>query len=170
VRFETANESTFEEHFEALLRLHQSRWQQRAMPGMLAEDAVRSFHREAAMSLLQRGCLRPHSLRLDGKVIASFYGFSDSRTTSYYLGGFDPEVRALSPGLLIVGHAIEVAAREGCREFDFLRGQEPYKYEWGAEDRPSCRLMLRHSRSVSLRQWHPVKSSLVPTPVLEERR
>ena len=31
------------------------------------------------------------------------------------------------------------AVREGAREFDFLRGQESYKYEWGAVDKPAYR-------------------------------
>ena len=28
----------------------------------------------------------------------------------------------------------------GCRRFDFLRGGESYKYEWGAVDQPIYRL------------------------------
>ncbi|WP_082637456.1 hypothetical protein [Bradyrhizobium retamae] len=31
-------------------------------------------------------------------------------------------------------HAIIEAAREGARTFHFLRGREPYKYEWGARN------------------------------------
>jgi hypothetical protein len=32
--------------------------------------------------------------------------------------------------------------RRGAEEFDFLCGQEPYKYLWGAQDRPTARLRL----------------------------
>jgi CelD/BcsL family acetyltransferase involved in cellulose biosynthesis/glycosyltransferase involved in cell wall biosynthesis len=167
-QFETANDETFEEHFDALLRLHESRWQQRAMPGMLADHSIREFHREVASSLLRRGWLRLYSLRLDGSLIASFYGFSDSRTTSYYLGGFAPEFRALSPGLLIVGHAIEQAVWEGSREFDFLRGSEPYKYEWGAEDRRSNRLTLRCNRAASGKHRPDAERPSVLVPALDE--
>jgi CelD/BcsL family acetyltransferase involved in cellulose biosynthesis len=31
----------------------------------------------------------------------------------------------------------------GAAEFDFLRGQERYKYFWGAEDRPTYRCLLQ---------------------------
>jgi CelD/BcsL family acetyltransferase involved in cellulose biosynthesis len=34
------------------------------------------------------------------------------------------------------------ARREGLSEMHFLRGQEPYKYNWGAEDRPTFHLVL----------------------------
>lgn len=30
---------------------------------------------------------------------------------------------------------------EGAEELDFLRGREPYKYRWGAEDRATFRLV-----------------------------
>ena len=29
------------------------------------------------------------------------------------------------------------------RAFDFLRGNEPYKYEWGSVDEPIQRLLVR---------------------------
>ena len=34
------------------------------------------------------------------------------------------------------------AAGEGCRVFDLLRGDEPYKYRFGATDRRLERLMI----------------------------
>src|SRR5205807_436927 len=57
----------------------------------------------------------------------------------YYLGGFDPELARRSVGTLLTARAIETAVADGCREFDFLRGREPYKYRWGCIDRPHFR-------------------------------
>jgi CelD/BcsL family acetyltransferase involved in cellulose biosynthesis len=61
----------------------------------------------------------------------------------FYLSGFDPLWARYSPGNALVGAAIAQAAREGATRFDFLRGQEAYKYRWGAADRPTLRLTLR---------------------------
>ena len=33
----------------------------------------------------------------------------------------------------------------GRRRFDFLRGQERYKYEWGAVDEPIYRLLVERA-------------------------
>jgi CelD/BcsL family acetyltransferase involved in cellulose biosynthesis len=33
------------------------------------------------------------------------------------------------------------------RRFDFLRGDESYKYEWGARDEPIQRLLVRRTDS-----------------------
>jgi CelD/BcsL family acetyltransferase involved in cellulose biosynthesis len=45
----------------------------------------------------------------------------------------------LSPGVLIVGAAVEDAIRRGARVFDFLRGRETYKTWWGTKDRETFR-------------------------------
>jgi CelD/BcsL family acetyltransferase involved in cellulose biosynthesis len=114
---------------------------------VLADERVQAFHREAAAGLLARGALRCYGLRVDDRLIGVYYGFADGRRAYYYIGGFDPACAALSPGTLVVAHAVEEAVREGARAFDFLRGREPYKYAWGATDRPSRHLVLRGSRA-----------------------
>lgn len=139
LRVEQARQCNFDELFDAFLSLHAARWSARDLPGVLADDGICIFHREAAAGLLARGALRLYALRLQERIIACFYGFRDGRRTYYYLGGFDPRFKHLSPGVLIVGHAIEQAVREGCCGFDFLRGREAYKYAWGAADEPSYR-------------------------------
>ena len=138
-QIELAGRKNLEELFAALLRLHRARWSAKKRPGMLSNEAVQRFHREAAWALLARGALRLHTLRLDGATIAVLYGFVRGRRAWGYLGGFDPAFKTLSLGMLMVGHALEEAIRDGVSEFDFLRGQEAYKYAWGAKDRPTYR-------------------------------
>jgi CelD/BcsL family acetyltransferase involved in cellulose biosynthesis len=143
VRFETASRETLRELMQALFTLHEARWRERGETGVLAHPAVRAFHQEAAAALLDAGLLRLYALRLDGHIAAVHYGFAGHRRASYYLGGFDPALDKLSPGTLVVGHAIEQAIAEGCLEFDFLRGREPYKYRWGARDRARFSVCLQ---------------------------
>ena len=38
---------------------------------------------------------------------------------------------------------VERAIAAGKRRLDFLRGDEPYKYEWGAVDEPIERIVVR---------------------------
>ncbi|HEX6534302.1 MAG TPA: GNAT family N-acetyltransferase [Gemmatimonadaceae bacterium] len=143
VRFVMADEENLSELLEALFRLHEARWADRGAAGVLADETVRAFHAEAALELLRLGALRLYALRIDGRIIGVHYGFADRRRAYYYIGGFAPEYGMVSPGVLLVAHALEQAARDGVREFDFLRGRERYKYEWGATDRPSYRRVLR---------------------------
>lgn len=149
VGIERATEATLERFLGELLRLHRARWQARDMPGVLADNGVQAAHEETVSALQSLGVLRLYALTLNGRIIATYYGLLDARGPEsrayYYLGGFDPEYKALSPGTLLIHHAVREAVAEGAASFDFLRGQEKYKYLWGAEDTPTLRRQFWHS-------------------------
>ena len=145
VGFETATAATVAEILEAFFQLHEARWASRDAPGVLADPAIRHFHRAAAPQLLSEGFLRLQSLRLDERIVAVVYALFAKGCAYYYLSGFDPEFATISPGTLTVGHTIRQALGEGAREFDFLRGRERFKYSWGARDQPCYGRMLRRS-------------------------
>jgi CelD/BcsL family acetyltransferase involved in cellulose biosynthesis len=145
VRWEAAEAETLDALLDVLFRLHAARWAERGEPGVLADSSVHRFHREAAARLLRCGMLRMHALRADGEPVAVYYGFHAKGRASYYLGGFDPAWKRHGVGKAAVAHAVQEALREGASVFDFLRGSEPYKAEWGTEERPARRLRLRRS-------------------------
>ncbi len=128
---------------DALFRLHQLRWQRRGEAGVCADAAVRRFHRTAAQCLAAAGWLRLHTLRLDETIVAVLYGFAANGIGYAYLCGFDPDCAGLGVGTQLLAHAIDEAAREGMREFHFLRGGEAHKYSWGALARPTFARTLR---------------------------
>jgi CelD/BcsL family acetyltransferase involved in cellulose biosynthesis/glycosyltransferase involved in cell wall biosynthesis len=137
---ERATAASLESDLQALFRLHTARWSDRGEPGVLADDDVQAFHRAAARGLLDRGWLQLYVLRVNGSTVAAYYGWQARGRAVYYIGGFDPEWSSLSPGGQLVEHALREAVREGARELDLLRGGEPYKYGWGARDRPLWRV------------------------------
>jgi CelD/BcsL family acetyltransferase involved in cellulose biosynthesis len=126
-----------------LLDLHAARWRSRGEPGVLASDAVRRFHEQAIEGLAGDGLLRFYVLRIGERTVGAYYGFHHGARAYAYLMGFDPALERISPGTVLLAHAIEQAIREGAREFHFLRGQEPYKYGWGAGDRWNQRRSFR---------------------------
>lgn len=138
VRFETVTEEKVGEWWKELLRLHEARWSRRGQSGVLADPRVRQVHEQALPGLFSGGLLRMVALRFNQRLAAIFYGFGDTRPgrerVYYYLGGFDPDLERFSPGTLVIGYALEEALRAGARQFDFLRGQENYKYSWGGVD------------------------------------
>lgn len=142
VTTECATPATLDALLDALYELHAARWMRRGLPGVLDDDVVQRFHREAARGLLDTGALRMYAIRLGERIAAVFYGFAHAGTVYYYLSGYDPELERLSIGTLIVAHAIEQAVRDGATTFDFLRGAEEYKYAWGATDRMNKRRQL----------------------------
>jgi CelD/BcsL family acetyltransferase involved in cellulose biosynthesis len=123
---------------DQLFRLHANRWARHG-GGVLADVAVEQFHRRSLPQLDARGLSRCWLLTIDGRAVGAYYGFHHRDRAYAYLGGFDPAYAEESPGTILIGHAISESIREGAVEFDFLRGQEPYKYGWGAVDRWTLR-------------------------------
>ena len=140
---EIATPDTALAHVEALFRLHAARWESRGEAGVLADPAVQAFHRDAAPRLAAAGLLHATLLRIDGQVAGVFHGLRRGRQLFAYLGGFDPAFAYESPGTVLMGHALETMMRDGAGTLNLLRGQEAYKYEWGAVDRIHRRRALR---------------------------
>jgi CelD/BcsL family acetyltransferase involved in cellulose biosynthesis len=147
VVIDAADAANVPEMLDVLFRLHGARWQDRGTGGVLESDTVRSFQRAAAPALASAGLLRLWVLRIDGEPAAAHYGLAHGTRAYSYLTGFDPAFAFESPGVILLAHAIEHAWAEGASEFHFLRGPEPYKYEWGAVDRWNVRRSFRHAAS-----------------------
>jgi CelD/BcsL family acetyltransferase involved in cellulose biosynthesis/glycosyltransferase involved in cell wall biosynthesis len=134
IAFEMADERSFDACFEAWRRLHAARWTSRGEPGVLADEGVVAFLRDAARGLLGRGALRLRIVHADGRAVAALLGWEERGRATAYVPGMDPAAAKLSPGKLVFGEAIEQAVRSGAAVFRFLRGRETYKYRWGAKD------------------------------------
>jgi CelD/BcsL family acetyltransferase involved in cellulose biosynthesis len=92
----------------------------------------------------ERGWLRLAVLRYDGQAVASYLCFDYAGDRLVYNSGFDVSTyRSLSPGVVLLGHVIDDAIQNGCRRFDFLQGDERYKYDFGATDTEVKRLFIR---------------------------
>jgi CelD/BcsL family acetyltransferase involved in cellulose biosynthesis len=133
------------QYLQDLFRLHSARWNSRGEAGLFADEAVKCFHERALPGLVAARLVRLYVLQIGHRTVGVYYGFFDDRCAFAYLGGFDPAFAFASPGTILIGHAIEQAVREGATEFNFLRGREQYKYEWGAVDRWNTRLELRRN-------------------------
>ena len=86
-------------------------------------------------------------LTVGGRRIAAGITFETRESIYYYNAGVDPDARELSPGVLMVERYMRRALERGIGRVDFLRGDEPYKYEWGAVDEPIQRVLVRRTDS-----------------------
>jgi len=113
------------------------------------EESTRAFHADAACELQRAGMLRLFLLRIDGAPAAAIYAFVWRSTLYCYLSAYDPALAKLSPGAILLEHAIEQARAEGLAAVDFLRRPEAYKYRWGARDRATLRIHVRRDAVLS---------------------
>jgi CelD/BcsL family acetyltransferase involved in cellulose biosynthesis len=102
------------------------------------------FFRAMARAMYAAGRLQLMTLTLDGAPEASLFSFDNGHSIMLYNSGFDPASRraSLSLGNVLIALCIRHAIELGRRSFDFLRGDEEYKYRFGARDTYIYRLTL----------------------------
>lgn len=127
----------------ALFDLHAARWRLEGEEGVLADPRVQGFHRAAAPALAQAGLLRLAVVRHEGRIVSVLYALADAQRGYSYVVGSDFSVPKQSFGTLAFAHVIEGCAEAGARAFHFLRGEEAYKYQWGAEPTRTVRRNIR---------------------------
>ena len=74
-------------------------------------------------------------MRKDNINIAVTLSFHYQDEVLLYNSGFDPEYGYLSAGLLLTADLIKQAIEQNKKIFDFLRGNERYKYDLGGKER-----------------------------------
>lgn len=111
--------------------------------GFFADPSMRDFFRGIVAEMAPTGVLRLHELVVGGIPAASMVSLVADGEWGLYNSAFDASLEAWGPGSILVWELIRIAAQEECRVFDLLRGDEPYKYRFGARDRVIEHALLR---------------------------
>lgn len=117
-----------EARFDDFLALHR---QSRVGKARFMDERMEVFFRRVSAMLAEADAFRLWLLDGPGGPLASFLCLEWNGTVGLYNSGFRPEAAALSPGLILLAHVIRDAIERGQRRFDFLRGEERYKYDFG---------------------------------------
>ena len=73
-------------------------------------------------------------LKLDEKMISGLLYFDLDGKLWGYNSALDLSNLDLSPGLVLKGYHIQWAIEQGYQVYDFMRGNESYKYDFGGKD------------------------------------
>lgn len=103
---------------------------------------MEAFFRDLGRALSAAGLAALWMLWLEERPVAALFCLEQAGTVGLYNSGFDPDARAMSPGVVLIARTIEDAIRRGFRRYDFLRGEEPYKYGFGAVPTEVLRVTL----------------------------
>lgn len=109
----------------------------------LNDGRTAHFH-EISKAGLADGSLQLLFAVMEGRQAATLFNYDYNGRVYVYNSGFDPDAFShLSAGVVMTAKAIEMAIENGRKTFDFLRGDEVYKYRFGAEDTTVHRISLR---------------------------
>jgi CelD/BcsL family acetyltransferase involved in cellulose biosynthesis len=135
---------------DILIELHRKRWGAGRKSEAFQSPSVIAFHREFVELAAARGWLRLLIIYLNGVPAAGLYGLRYGPAFYFYQSGFDPAFSKQSVGVAAMALAIKMAIEEGCLEYDFLHGNEEYKFHWARETRDLTRIELHPPRA---RAW-----------------
>jgi CelD/BcsL family acetyltransferase involved in cellulose biosynthesis len=158
---------------DAFVELHQKRWGAEGLfPPTEGGAASRRFFALLFEDCAPTGIVDLSFLTVGGRRIAAGVTFDDGKGVFYYNAGVEPDARELSPGVVMVACYIQRAIELGRTRLDFLRGDEPYKYEWGAVDSPIERLLVQRTAPAAAPASTPAQASATtqaPAPAPEGR-
>ncbi len=98
-------------------------------------DSMRRFFHQMIHATHQGGFLHLAFLEVHGVKAATYLSFDYNQKRLVFNSGLETEgFQALSAGIVLAARIIEDAIDRGYSEFDFLRGDEKYKYQLGAKD------------------------------------
>jgi len=120
-----------EEIFQSWLEMRLLRSKTKGIDDSVQSEVFLRFHREVVSLFQKKGILWFSGLYLKGRPIAVLYNiqFGD-RLFFYSTGMIQCGSNQIRPGLLIHSFCIEEAISNGIKEYDFLRGEEQYKFSW----------------------------------------
>ncbi len=105
-------------------------------------EVMRSQMRAFAHAAFKTGWLQLAFMEADGQKIAGYLNFDYGNRIWVYNSGLDFNFRELSPGWVLLGYLLQWANENGRDEFDFMRGDEEYKYRFGAVDKHVMRVKV----------------------------
>ena len=106
--------------------------------GFLTE-VMRTQMRTSIHAAFQAGWLQLAFLEVEGKKAAGYLNFDYENRIWVYNSGLDFDFSDLSPGWVLLGYLLQWANKHGRSEFDFMRGDEDYKYKFGGVKRDVMR-------------------------------
>ena len=130
-----AQPDTIKRDIDILLELWSARWASRKGERL---DAMIRSSRAILANCFQNGSVLLPVLWHGGTPLGALAIFVDQQKKSFlfFMGGRDETVDSPPPGLVLHAYSIRHAIAHGFNTYDFLRGNEAYKYSFGAREHP----------------------------------
>jgi len=107
-------------------------------------DVMRTQMRAAVRAAFRGNWLQLAFLEIDGHKAAGYLNFDYGNQIWVYNSGLDFEYASLSPGWVLLAYLLRWSNENKRTTFDFMRGDEQYKYRFGAVDRFVVRAQVTH--------------------------
>lgn len=128
--------------------LHLKRWEclSEAIDPTHLTSTFREFVLDAMRALVPQGLATVWEFSVEGEVVGVYVNLIDDDAFYWYLGGFEPSCARLGIGKMSIAHGIRWSIETGRRYFDLTRGEESFKYYFGASNRHCPSVVVGNER------------------------
>lgn len=142
VEFKQFDADSLEEGLNKFIDLHQRRWQSANIRGVFSTPKMKEFYRDIASQFLKRNWLHFSCLEVDNEMVSGEYGCVYNRKFYAVTRARDTRYPKYSVGHLHEIYLIKYAINNHLKEFDFLQGEEPYKFYWTKSTRKYAEVIV----------------------------
>jgi len=143
VEYEVIQESSdLDEAMNDMFVLNRLRMKTKSLQGGFSNGKFTKFHQDIIPIFFQNDILHLSFLKANNTRIAALYNFIYNDTCFYYQSGFDPLWAKFSPGTVLFSMSIQDAIENGMLQYDFLQGNEPYKFSWTNTKRQCVSILI----------------------------
>jgi CelD/BcsL family acetyltransferase involved in cellulose biosynthesis len=135
VEYQTCTLENLDNTLSRFIELHESRWQASHVRGVFSDPKMEGFYRDIATQFVKKGWLNFSCLVVDDEVASAEYAFIYNQKFYCATSARDMRFSKYSVGHIHQMFLVKYAIEKGLREFDFLRGDEPYKFHWTESSR-----------------------------------
>jgi hypothetical protein len=138
VNHETTPENDLDAEMDAFMALMaMDPEKERFLTGPMRQQMLLSAH-----AAYRNGWLQLAFIESDGQKAGGYLNFDYADHIWVYNSGINFAFRELSPGWVLLGHLLKWANENKRRAFDFMRGDEDYKYRFGGVNRYVARAVV----------------------------
>ena len=134
-RITNVNEENLERHIEIITGFWRASWEGRK--GVKDCNLILRGMALELRQLFEHNCLHLPVLWQQDKPLGAIANLVDvnKKTILFMVGGRDETFKKFPPGFVLHAYAIRDAIKNGFQTYDFLMGNEAYKYSFGAQER-----------------------------------
>jgi CelD/BcsL family acetyltransferase involved in cellulose biosynthesis len=142
-RITHADARSYERDLDMLLRFWEAQWGPKKGKRL---TAMLSVTRKMLTGLFQAGMLVVPVFWKGDVPLGAIALIKDERKRwlHFQIAGRDGAFGSPPPGFILHAHSIRWAIRNGYSAYDMMRGNEPYKYLFGCEERRAWSVSIRH--------------------------
>ena len=146
-----ANADNLKSHIEILLDFWGERWGKQMGDNF---DVVMNYYRLILHHCFQHDCLYLPVLWQGERPLGAIANLVDREQKSmlFVITGRDRTVKTPPPGLVLHAGAIRYAIEQGFKVYDFLMGDEEYKYSFGVKERHIQHIVITNKNYALKRQ------------------